>query len=321
VFQEDAMARSPSLRFGLFGTGYWAEQVHAAALTAAPEAQLVGVWGRDRARTAALAAPYGITAYDDADALLGDVDAVSIALPPDVQVPLAIRAARAGCHLLLEKPIALSDAGADDLLGAVAESGVASVVFFTYRFIPAVEQVLGDAVARGGCYGARGTVLFSVFGDGSPYATSAWRRSWGGLWDLGPHVMSFFLPVLGPAVEVTAVEGQHRTSHVLVRHESGAVSAMALSLDVPQASPELDIAFLSDRGITQLPIARPEAVPALGRAAGELARAAAGLSGGHVCDVRFGWKVNAVLAAAAESIATGRVMTVRQIKSVAPGLA
>jgi predicted dehydrogenase len=89
------MAGTPSLRFGLFGTGYWAGQVHAAALSLAPEARFVGVWGRDRARTAAIAAPYGIAAYDDADALLGDVDAVSIALPPDVQVPLVVRAARA----------------------------------------------------------------------------------------------------------------------------------------------------------------------------------------------------------------------------------
>jgi hypothetical protein len=56
------MAGTPSLRFGLFGTGYWAGQVHAAALSLAPEARFVGVWGRDRARTAAIAAPYGIAA-------------------------------------------------------------------------------------------------------------------------------------------------------------------------------------------------------------------------------------------------------------------
>src|ERR1700736_4797933 len=71
--QEDLMAGTPKLRFGLFGTGYWAGQVHAAALTMAPEARLVGIWGRDRFRTAAIAAPYGIAAYDDADALIADV--------------------------------------------------------------------------------------------------------------------------------------------------------------------------------------------------------------------------------------------------------
>jgi hypothetical protein len=135
----------PALRFGLFGTGYWATQTHAAALSTTPEARLVGVWGRDPARTAAAAAKYGVSAYDDPDALLRDVDAVPIAVPPDVQVPLAVRAARAGRHLLLEKPVALSAVGADELLAAVADSDVASVVFFTNRFVPAVEQVLRDA--------------------------------------------------------------------------------------------------------------------------------------------------------------------------------
>jgi predicted dehydrogenase len=128
------------------------------------------VWGSDPARTAAAAAKYGVSAYDDPDALLRDVDAVSIAGPPDVQVPLAVRAAWAGRHLLLEKPVPLSAVGAGELLAAVADSGVASVVFFTNRFVPAVEQVLRDAAATGGWHGARGTALFSVFGDGSPYA-------------------------------------------------------------------------------------------------------------------------------------------------------
>lgn len=191
------MTVTPALRFGLFGTGHWAAQTHAAALSAAPEARLVGVWGRDPAKTAAVAARYGIAAYDDADALLDDVDAVSIALPPEVQVPLAVRAARAGRHLLLEKPIALSATSADELAAAVTSSGVASVVFFTNRFVPAVEQVLRDAIAAGGWHGARGTVLSSIFGDGSPYAGSGWRRASGGLWDLGPHVLSLVLPVLG----------------------------------------------------------------------------------------------------------------------------
>jgi predicted dehydrogenase len=310
------MAGTPKLRFGLFGTGPWAGQVHAAALTMAPEARLVGVWGRDRFRTAAIAAPYGIAAYDDADALIEDVDAVSIALPPDVQVPVAVRAARAGRHLLLEKPLALSASGADELLGAVTSAGVASVVFFTSRFVPVVDEVLRDAAAAGGWYGARGTVLSSILGNGSPYAKSTWRRACGGLWDHGPHMMSLFLPVLGPAEEVTAVQGQHETSHVLVRHAGGAVSALAVSLTVPKASTGLDVAFLGDSGVTHLPVAGAEPVPALARAAGELVRAAAGLSGGHVCDVRFGWEVNAVLTAAAESIATGRGVAVRHLQSL-----
>jgi predicted dehydrogenase len=106
------------VRFGLFGTGYWAAEVHAAALAAAADAQFVGVWGRDPAKAAGLAQRYGCRAYDDVDVLIADVDAVDVALPPAVQAPIAARAAAAGRHLLLDKPLALSSAAADQVVSA-----------------------------------------------------------------------------------------------------------------------------------------------------------------------------------------------------------
>ena len=72
--------------------------------------------------------------------MLADVDAVAIALPPDVQAPLAARAARAGKHLFLDKPLALSVTAADDVVAAVTDAGVRSVVFFTSRFRPEVVE-------------------------------------------------------------------------------------------------------------------------------------------------------------------------------------
>ena len=104
------------MRFGVLGTGFWAQHVHAASLAEHDGAELVGVWGRDLAKAKALGAEFDVAGYGDLDALLGEVDAVSIALPPSVQVDLAIRAAEAGKHLLLEKPIALDLASADRLV-------------------------------------------------------------------------------------------------------------------------------------------------------------------------------------------------------------
>src|SRR5437763_2258401 len=124
------------LRFGLLGTGYWAGQTHAAALHRHPDATFVGVWGRDPAKAHAVADRYGVDAYTDVDALIGDVDAVAVALPPDVQAPLAVRAARAGRHLLLDKPVALSVAGADAVVGAADTAGVSTLVFTTNRYRP-----------------------------------------------------------------------------------------------------------------------------------------------------------------------------------------
>jgi 3-hydroxyisobutyrate dehydrogenase-like beta-hydroxyacid dehydrogenase len=62
---------------------------------ASDRAELVGVWGRNPAKAEALARRFGVGGYEDLDALLGAVDAVAVAVPPDVQAELAVRAARA----------------------------------------------------------------------------------------------------------------------------------------------------------------------------------------------------------------------------------
>ena len=78
-----------ALRFGVCGTGYWAQEAHATALAASDAADLVGVWGRDPSRTEAVAARFGIDGFADLDRLLAEVDAVAMAVPPDVQATLA----------------------------------------------------------------------------------------------------------------------------------------------------------------------------------------------------------------------------------------
>jgi predicted dehydrogenase len=194
-----------TLRFGLLGTGYWAAETQAAGLAGHPDVDFVGVWGRNPAKAAALADRYEVRAFADADELIGAVDAVAVALPPDVQAPLAIRAARAGRHLLLDKPVALSLAEADELVEAVDGTGVSSLVFVTNRYRPKVEEFVERAVAMPGWGGARVTMLGSIFDADSPYRDSQWRKVHGGLWDLGPHALSIVLPVLGPVDEVVAV--------------------------------------------------------------------------------------------------------------------
>ncbi|MCP2341379.1 Gfo/Idh/MocA family protein [Actinomadura rupiterrae] len=297
-----------AMRFGLLGTGYWASETHAPALAAAPEAVLAGVWGRDPGRAEALADRHGVRAYQDVDELLADVDAVSISLPPEVQQPLALRAAEAGKHLLLEKPVGLSAAGAAAVADAVSAAGVASVVFFTNRFAPAVEATIQDAAARGGWDGGRATILASIFEPGSPYAASDWRRTHGALWDLGPHILSVLVPVLGEVTEVTAMSGPHSTSHMLLRHQGGAVSTVTLSLDAPPAANALDIAFVGDAGVLTVPVGETSAVTALTTAIGRLARSAS-TGAPDPCDTAFAARINAVLEAAQRSMGSAVKVT------------
>src|SRR5262249_61547630 len=109
-----AWHRLPRPGFGLMGTGHWARTVHGPSVAAHPGAELVGVWGRDQARTAALADELRTQAYAELDSLFELVDALTFAVPPDVQAPIATRAAERRLHLLLEKPIALSVARSEE---------------------------------------------------------------------------------------------------------------------------------------------------------------------------------------------------------------
>jgi predicted dehydrogenase len=167
------------MRFGVLGTGHWARTVHAAALAEHPTAELVGIWGRDLAKAKAVGAEFDVPGFGDVDELLSQVEAVAIALPPSVQAPLAERAAAAGKHLLLEKPIALDVAAADRVVTAVQDAGVASVVFFTFRFQTATSTWLTQA-ARTQLAGGAGSWLSSL--AGTPFAASPWRQEHGALW-------------------------------------------------------------------------------------------------------------------------------------------
>ena len=295
------------MRFGLFGTGPWAQLAHAPGLAVHPGVDFVGVWGRNEARAAELASRYGAKAYPTVDALIDDVDAIAVALPPAVQAPIALRAARAGRHLFLDKPVAFEPAVANEIAATVAEAGLASVVFFTRRFMPGLREFLDQAERTGGWIEARVDHVGTIYDEGNPFGASPWRRDSGGLWDVGPHAVALVLPVLGAVTEVAAMTGSHDMTHVLLRHASGAISSLTLSVDAPPAAAREEATFAGDAGALTVPPQPWEPVEAFGRALDDVIGAAAGTVR-PALDVRFGAEVTAILAAAAQSAATGRTI-------------
>lgn len=283
-----------ALRVGLVGTGYWARTVHAAGLAAHAEVELTGVYGRSRERAAEVAAPYGTTGYDDLDALLGEVDAVAFAVPPDVQAPLALRAAEAGKHLFLEKPIALDLDAADRLVEAADAHRLSTMVFFTQRFVPPWEDWLIETIETGPLGGS--VVWLSSQGPDSPYFASAWRRDRNGaLWDVGPHVLSQLIPGLGPVVEVAGARGTGDLVHLVLTHTDGRTSTVSMSLSVPAAAARVEVSLYGDAGWTTQPVHQRDVADAYSRAVGEwVANVRAGQTR-HRCDVRFGRDVVEVL--------------------------
>jgi predicted dehydrogenase len=289
------------MRFGVLGTGFWAKEVHAAALAAHPSAELVGIWGRDVAKAKAVGAEFEVAGFGDVDELLSQVDAVAIALPPDVQVELAVHAAESGKHLLLEKPIALDVAAADRVVEAVRGAGVASVVFFTFRFQTATSTWLTQA-ARTTLAGGHGSWLGSL--AGSPFDASPWRKEHGALWDIGPHALSVLVPALGPVVSVQAGAGLRDTVHLVLTHEGGLASTVTLSHTVAPMSSGIEFFVHGDAGRLVLLPDTEAPVAAFSTAVDELTAAA--LTGGaHPCDVAFGRDVVAVLAAAGRALESG----------------
>src|SRR6185295_19049522 len=95
-------------------------QIHAAALRAIPEAELVAVCDVSAERVQTFVDRYGTRGYTDVDAMLrkARVEAVVIGTPHPLHAAPAIRAAEAGVHVLVEKPLAATLADCDAMLAA-----------------------------------------------------------------------------------------------------------------------------------------------------------------------------------------------------------
>jgi predicted dehydrogenase len=213
------------LRVGLVGAGPWAQMVTAPMLAAGPETSLIGVWSRTAAHADALAKHHGISAFDSVDALLDASDAVAIAVAPNAQADYAIRAARAGKPVLLEKPIALDVPTAQRVVDAIDEAGIGSLVVLTSRF----HQPSRDFLARARDFdalGGRGCFLSGAF-LGGPFATG-WRLEHGCLLDVGPHIIDLLDAALGPVVAIDGAGDVHGWVSLTLHHESGVSSQASL---------------------------------------------------------------------------------------------
>lgn len=290
------------MRMGLVGTGPWARLAHGPGLVAAQGVELVGIWGRSLERAEELARQLGVPAYDDYSGLLRDVEAVAFAVPPAVQAEMALQAARAGRHLLLDKPVAVDVAAARMLRDTAESAGVASVVFFTDRFADETRAWIAEVHEVGGWRGGWLRWFGALQEPGNPFGASPWRHEAGALWDLGPHALSTLTATLGPISSLTAVAGPGDEVHLVVRHESGRASSVSLSQFVPPAATGYEATLWGEAGRTTMP-SRPEGGfhVQLARAAEELV-ASAETGEPHELDLRFGTRVVELLAMAHDQV-------------------
>ncbi|MCC6981815.1 MAG: Gfo/Idh/MocA family oxidoreductase [Bauldia sp.] len=124
-----------AIRAGVVGLGYFGS-FHARHYAKNPDARLVGVVDADRGRAEAKAAELGTEAFTDHRALIGKVDAVSIAAPTSLHHDIAADFIDAGVHVLIEKPITDDSRTARDIVRRAAARRVICEVGHIERFSP-----------------------------------------------------------------------------------------------------------------------------------------------------------------------------------------
>jgi scyllo-inositol 2-dehydrogenase (NADP+) len=200
-----------AVRVGLLGYGAIGHE-HSRAVRAVDGLELAAVCDRaeHRLSEASLAAP-GILTTTDADELVDAVDLVVVSTPPSSHADWALRALRAGKHVIVEKPFAIETAHADAVMAQAAESDRLVAVYQNRRFDP--DHL---AVRRAVASGALGDVFHvETFVGGYGHPCNLWHSdagvSGGAFYDWGSHVLDQILDLVPTEVEhVTAATHKRR---------------------------------------------------------------------------------------------------------------
>lgn len=197
--------------------------------------------------------------YADLEAALADHhDAAVIATPANLHIPMAIRLADSGVHLLIEKPLSTSWEGIEALQSKVVERGVVAAVAYVYRAHPALRAM--KAALESGRFG-RPVQLVAVCGQNFPTYRPAYREIYyrdratggGAIQDVLTHVLNAGEWLIG-SVDRLLADAEHQvldgvevedTVHVLTRH-GGAMGSY--SLNQHQAPNEITVTVICERG-------------------------------------------------------------------------
>ena len=217
------------VRFGIIGTGVIAA-LHAEAIRALENAELVAVYDKVAERCCAFAEKYHIQAVNDFDAFLSDktIDAVTIATPTGLHAEVAIPAARAGKHVLCEKPLDVTLEKADAIIQECKKHGVVLSAVFQSRFAKNI-QLLKKTVDEGR-FGKIVLVSAQVklFRSQEYYDSAAWRGTWaldggGALMNQSIHTIDLLLYINGDPDEVFAYTGTLTHERIEVEDNACAV--------------------------------------------------------------------------------------------------
>lgn len=215
-----ASGKAPEVGVGMMGYAFMGK-AHSNAFKKIPYMiypppaipRLVAIAGRDQASVQEAARRYGYdTFYTDWRDMIKDdrVQLFDNGGPNDVHAEPTIAAARAGKHVLCEKPLARTAQEAAAMLDAVTKAGVKHMVAFNYRYVPAIRQAydLIHSGQLGEIYHFRAVYLQEWIMD--PAFPMVWRldkktAGSGALGDLGAHIIDLARFLIGEPRRVSAM--------------------------------------------------------------------------------------------------------------------
>src|ERR1700746_1789442 len=254
------------IRFGLLGCGRIARR-HSDLLGGNPVdgARLVAVCDSVPTRADAIAAKFDVPAHHDIDDFLArkDIDAVAVLTPSVLHPEHVIACAKAGKHVVVEKPMALRLQDADDMIRACDEAGVKLFIVKQNRFnVPVVKA--REALEAGG-FGRLllGTVRVRWCRDQAYYDQDAWRGTWaydgGVLSNQASHHVDmlewFFGDVVSVHARATTALAKIETEDTAVatlKFKNGALGIIEATTAARPTDLEGSLSVLGEKGMVEI---------------------------------------------------------------------
>jgi myo-inositol 2-dehydrogenase / D-chiro-inositol 1-dehydrogenase len=221
----------PPTRVAVVGTGSWWGLQHTNVFSSRADTELVAVVGRDPARTAARAATYGVPSYVDIAEMLDRErpDLVSLCLPNEGHFEPTLQVIRAGCPLLVEKPLVFALDEGEALLAEARSRNLFFAINFNHRYARPV-QLARDAMVGGDL----GRLVFATWRFGGEPGTSAHPHA--NLIETQCHGLDMLEYLCGPIdsvmAQMTDVTGRGWSTLVVALHfANGGVGSLLGSYD------------------------------------------------------------------------------------------
>jgi len=224
----------PSLRWGIYGTGWISEEFASSCLTHTAQ-DVITVASRTPGKAQEFAAKVGIASFDESYESLAsrdDIDAVYIATRPSGHLEHALIAIDAGKHVLIEKPIAMNAQEAEKIFAAAKTAGVFAMEAMWNRYLPQASVV--RQIKEQGLLGEPRLILMDFCQDHAEIPARWVPGGGSAMYDMGVYPVAFSIEHLGYPTRIRAIgtlaeSGVEAEVTAVLDYENGARAIFTLS--------------------------------------------------------------------------------------------